>query len=409
MDAQPSDAKVHLRLRCPDAEDFVERFAPNVTRGGIFLPTHDAREVGAAIRFEVALADDTIVLAGDGVVTWCKPKGLGVKFTTLDPVAEAMLERLLNRREAAAAAPAPAPARERPTGEQASPTRAPERPGSGAQRAAPTPALPPESSVETRWWGPTPPVRSAAVTPPAVPASEMTGLSTRSFAQLTRRPQVRVALVCLAVFVGVGVIWLSVGRARSGTSSSPEPAKPRVAATAVAPVSAPAIDDSVPPVENSAPPGAMLASQKPTAASSPRAPEPPTESAPTPRPARAAPADRPAGRSGGLHVEKLVAGASYKNFTCPNPATRFSARSTRTVNVCLRVAHKPGATEHVTLVWERNGGFAGKTPVEIPSSKSSVRTRAHMKIGANRVGSWSVRAVSDRNASLAETTFDIVP
>jgi Tfp pilus assembly protein PilZ len=408
MDAQPSDAKVHLRLRCPDAEDFVERFAPNVTRGGIFLPTHDAREVGAAIRFEVALADDTVVLAGDGVVTWCKPKGLGVKFTTLDPAAEAMLERLLSRREASAAAPTPA--RERPAGEQASPTPAPERPSSGAQRAAPTPALPSESSVETRWWGRTPPVRLAAATPPAVPASEMTGLSTRSFAQLTRRPQVRVALVCAAVFVGVAVIWLSVGRARSGTSSSPEPAKPRVAATAAASVAAPAVDESVPPVRSSAPPGATLASQKTTAELSPPAPEPPTESPPTPRPTRTAPTERPTGgRSGGLRVEKLVTGASYKNFTCPSPTTRFSARSTRTVNVCLHVAHKPGATEHLTLVWEKNGGFAGKTLVEIPSSRSTVRTRAHMKIGANRVGSWSVRAVSDRNASLAETTFDVVP
>ena len=65
-------------------------------------------------------------------------------------------------------------------------------------------------------------------------------------------------------------------------------------------------------------------------------------------------------------MEKLVAGASYKNFTCPNPATRFSARSTRTVNVCLRVAHKPGATEHVTLVWERNGGFAGSGDELVP-------------------------------------------
>jgi hypothetical protein len=108
-------------------------------------------------------------------------------------------------------------------------------------------------------------------------------------------------------------------------------------------------------------------------------------------------------------VERLLAGATYKNFSCPNPATRFSAKSTRNVNVCLKVVHKPGKTEQITLVWERNGGFAGKTPVEIPSSKATVRTRAHMKIGANRVGAWSVRAVSDRNVSLAETTFDVVP
>ena len=381
MDAQPSDASVHLRLRCPDAEDFVERFAPNVTRGGIFLPTHDSREVGASIHFEVALADDTVVLAGDGVVTWAKPKGLGVKFTTLDPATEGMLERLLSRREAAAAAPAPAPAR-----------------AGRVDQASPTPALPRESSVETRWWRPPPPERSAAPTPAAVPATEMTGPSTRSFAQSTRRPLVRVALVSSAVFVGVAVIWLSVGRARVGTSSSREPVKPPASAVETAAVAAPPVGNAATPVPT--PP----ASQQPAAASP--APEPP----PTPPPARSALTERPTGaRSGNLRVEKLLAGASYKNFTCPDPGTRFSARSTRNVNVCLQVAHKPGKAEHLTLVWERNGGFSGKTSVDIPSSKSTVRTRAHMKIGASRVGSWSVRAVSDRNAPLAETTFDVVP
>ncbi len=108
-------------------------------------------------------------------------------------------------------------------------------------------------------------------------------------------------------------------------------------------------------------------------------------------------------------MEKFLAGASYRNFTCPNPARRFSPKSTRTVNVCLQVAHSPGRTDRLTLVWERNGAFAGKTRVELPSSKSTVRTRAHMKISANRVGAWSVRVVSDQNAPLAQTAFDVVP
>src|SRR6185503_2993023 len=118
MTPPPPDASVRLHLKCPDAGDFVERFAPNVTRGGIFLPTRDAREVGATIRFEIALLDDTVVFAGDGVVTWAKPKGMGVKFTTLDPATEPILERLLSRRATAAAAP------ESPAAAQAGPAPA---------------------------------------------------------------------------------------------------------------------------------------------------------------------------------------------------------------------------------------------------------------------------------------------
>src|SRR6478736_496174 len=135
MTPPPPDASVRLHLKCADAEDFVERFAPNVTRGGIFLPTRDAREVGATIRFEIALLDDTVVFAGEGVVTWAKPKGMGVKFTTLDLATEPMLERLLSRREAAAAAP------ESPSAAQARPA------------SAPSTAAGPASGPATAWEG----------------------------------------------------------------------------------------------------------------------------------------------------------------------------------------------------------------------------------------------------------------
>lgn len=339
MTPPPPDASVRLHLKCPDAEDFVERFAPNVTQGGIFLPTRDAREVGATIRFEIALLDDRVVFAGEGVVTWAKPKGMGVKFTTLDPATEPILERLLSRRAAAAAAP------ESRTAAQAGP---------------PAPS------------GPT------------AAAALATDSSPLSIKPRTRRPLVRVAVVCGAVFAGVAVVWMSIGRARVRTVSPLEPARPATVEIAASPAPEPPTEaPAAPPPPTSAPP----------------LPTPPTS--PTPPPASA--------RPGALRVEKMLAGTAYKNFTCPNPTTRFSARSSRTVNVCLQVAHRPGKTDRLTLVWERNGAFAGKTRVALPASKSTVRTRAHMKISANRVGSWSVRAVSDRNAPLAQTTFDIVP
>ena len=318
MTPPPPDASVRLHLKCPDAEDFVERFAPNVTRGGIFLSTRDAREVGRTIRFEIALLDDTVVFAGEGVVTWVKPKGMGVKFTTLDPATEPMLERLLGRRKAAAA---------------------------------------PESAAA------------------AAPAKESSPLSIEP---RTRRPLVRVAMVCSAVFAGVAVVWMSIGRARVRTDSPAEPAKPETIGISARAIAAPALETATLP--------------PPTVSSSPT-PSPPSASA----------------RSGGLRVERMLAGTSYKNFTCPDPTTRFSAKSSKTVNVCLQVAHRPGKADRLTLVWERNGAFAGKTRVALPASKSTIRTRAHMRISANRVGSWSVRALSDRDAPLAQTTFDVVP
>jgi Tfp pilus assembly protein PilZ len=376
MTPPPPDASVRLHLKCPDAEDFVERFAPNVTRGGIFFPTRDAREVGATIRFEIALLDDTVVFAGEGVVTWAKPKGMGVKFTTLDPATEPMLERLLSRREAAAVAP------DSPAGVQA-------RPPSAASLASGSATA--WESLAAELARPTPPALPAWPTPAAAGATDSAPLSIEPRA---RRPLVRIAIVCSAVFVSVAVVWMSIGRARVRPGAPAEPSKPATVEIAAHAVAAPALE---------------TATLTPPVPASP-AHEPPTEAPPPPpAPARARPPAPASAGSGGLRVEKMLAGASYKNFTCPNPTARFSARASKTVNVCLQVAHRPGKTDRLTLVWERNGAFAGKTRVELPASKPTVRTRAHMKISANRVGAWSVRVVSDRNAPLAQTAFDVVP
>ena len=110
---------VRVRLKYPDVETLVERFAPNVTRGGIFLASREPRAVGALIRFEVSLLTGVLVLAGEGKVTWVKPfdpaaparpHGMGVSFTRIDPGCKEMFRRLVERRETSGGARRPAPA-----------------------------------------------------------------------------------------------------------------------------------------------------------------------------------------------------------------------------------------------------------------------------------------------------------
>ena len=344
MTAPPPDAPVRLRLKCPDAEDFVERFAPNVTRAGIFLPTREVRAVGSPIRFEIALADGTVVLAGEGSVTWAKPKGLGVKFTTLDPSSERLVERLLSRRQASPASP-------------------------------PGLAAPPRADPAPDRERPAPPTRAVA---PAAPS-----VSPPSSARGATRSLVRITLASSAVVVGIAVVWMSMSRAGGGGASA-LPDKP----AETVPVGAESAERQIaPPTPSDAP------------AAPPVAPPPPSVSPPRADDARA----------DSLRVESMLVGASYEKFTCPHPTTRLSVRSSHTVNVCLQVAHKPGKTDRLALVWERDGAFASKTALTVPASKPNVRTRARMKISANRLGAWSVRVISDRNASLAQATFRVVP
>jgi uncharacterized protein (TIGR02266 family) len=97
-----------VRLRYPDLETFVEKYAPNVTRGGIFLASREPRPVGEVLRFEVLLRQGGPVLSGEGRVTWVKefnpaephrPYGMGVQFLYVDPSARPVLEQLLKKKE----------------------------------------------------------------------------------------------------------------------------------------------------------------------------------------------------------------------------------------------------------------------------------------------------------------------
>src|SRR5262245_42752321 len=112
---------VRIRLRYTDLDTFVERFAPNVTRGGIFLASKTPRPVGDVFPFEVQLANGQVALSGEGKVIWIKefnpaepqrPHGMGVQFTRVDPASRETLNRILRVKSAgqpaAAAGPHPA-------------------------------------------------------------------------------------------------------------------------------------------------------------------------------------------------------------------------------------------------------------------------------------------------------------
>ena len=97
-------APVRVRLRYPDLDTFVERFAPNVTRGGVFIASRAPRPVGDQFAFEIQVATGHVALAGEGKVIWVKefnpaeptkPHGMGVQFVSLSAPSRALLQRML--------------------------------------------------------------------------------------------------------------------------------------------------------------------------------------------------------------------------------------------------------------------------------------------------------------------------
>ena len=96
---------VRIQLRYPDEGIFIQRFAPNVTRGGIFLASRAPHPVGTVVAFEVALMQGPPLLHGTGRVTWVREydpeepqraHGMGVHFLQVAPTCKPVLDRLLS-------------------------------------------------------------------------------------------------------------------------------------------------------------------------------------------------------------------------------------------------------------------------------------------------------------------------
>ncbi|ACL64958.1 2-alkenal reductase [Anaeromyxobacter dehalogenans 2CP-1] len=156
-----------VRLSYGSVDEFTERFAVNISRGGIFIRTREPRPVGTLLAFDLRLQGGETVIRGRGVVRWIREErpdahpptapGMGVQFTWLDERSQALVERMAARKELRGAAPgvgAPAPIAPRPDRTPA-PTRAP-LPASPTVAPSPAPTPPP------------------AATPPALPRAGAT-------------------------------------------------------------------------------------------------------------------------------------------------------------------------------------------------------------------------------------------
>jgi molecular chaperone DnaK len=126
-----------IRLSYGTLDQFVERFASNISRGGVFIRTREPRAVGTLLAFELRLQGGEAVVKGRGVVRWIQPEnpaahpptapGMGVQFLELDARSRELVERMVTlkeRRAASGAASTPVPVAPRPA-VTPPPTRAP--------------------------------------------------------------------------------------------------------------------------------------------------------------------------------------------------------------------------------------------------------------------------------------------
>ncbi|WP_242333894.1 MULTISPECIES: TIGR02266 family protein [unclassified Anaeromyxobacter] len=144
-----------VRLSYGTIDELVERFAVNISRGGVFIRTRAPRPVGTRLALELRLSGGEAAIRGEGVVRWIQAEdpaahprrapGMGVQFTRLDDASRALVERMVELKERRGVAPgviAPAPIAARPDGTPA-PTRAPDAALPTALPTPPPPSAPP--------------------------------------------------------------------------------------------------------------------------------------------------------------------------------------------------------------------------------------------------------------------------
>jgi Tfp pilus assembly protein PilZ len=107
--ARPAGPVVlRIKLRYDDVDAMVSRFAPNVGKSGLFLPTKSLQPVGAEVKFELRLSNDTPVLLGLGRVKVIKPPdpanpkasfGMAIELMRVTRESRDLILRMLERRK----------------------------------------------------------------------------------------------------------------------------------------------------------------------------------------------------------------------------------------------------------------------------------------------------------------------
>ena len=101
-------ATFRIRLGYPDLHAFLDGYAVNMSKGGIYVPTKQPREKGTEVRFELLLKDGTAAVVGVGRVAWAKAfdpnkpgerYGMGVQFVALEGASDDIVQKAMIWRE----------------------------------------------------------------------------------------------------------------------------------------------------------------------------------------------------------------------------------------------------------------------------------------------------------------------
>lgn len=119
-----SPVTLRIKFKSANLEQFIERYAVDVSQGGIFIRTKEPLPVGTTMRFEFQLRDESPLITGEGTVVWIREQnpsqasvapGMGVRFDRLTEPSQAVLDEILAYKAARGAGNVATPVGEMPT------------------------------------------------------------------------------------------------------------------------------------------------------------------------------------------------------------------------------------------------------------------------------------------------------
>jgi molecular chaperone DnaK len=141
-------AVLRIRLAFGSMDDFVERYAMNISSGGIFVRTRDPSPPGTELGLDITIQSGDQVIQGRGIVRWTTPPsapgephrdpGMGIRFLELTPESRALVDLVVATQGVAARSEEP------PLPDDEDPSHArrggADPPGGEASAASPGPA-----------------------------------------------------------------------------------------------------------------------------------------------------------------------------------------------------------------------------------------------------------------------------
>jgi hypothetical protein len=109
----------------------------------------------------------------------------------------------------------------------------------------------------------------------------------------------------------------------------------------------------------------------------------------------------------GIHFDVLEVGRGWEKSKCADLTNTFTVPTDLQVNICLRVVHPRGATEELTVEWEKNGGSGTRRSKVTVKDMHAYLTRSYLPIKEGYQGDWTATIKTADGTVLGKVAFKV--